>query len=376
MKSRLIVTTLALAAIGSFFQSCRPSSANEEFRVGAVLALTGRGSTYGERALKGMQLAVDELNKTDSFNKRPIKLFVEDSQSTAAQALSAFQKLIEIDHIPVAIGFVLSDEVLTCAPVANEKQVVLLTTAAGSDKIKDAGDYIFRNRESGTAEAEAMAKACVEQFKVSEVAILYSTSANGVSYRDGFNEAVKKKGGTVIASVGFNEGKTDYRAEIEQLRVKAPKAVYLAGLDNEMGLILKQAKEVGFAAQFFASAGAVSEKLLEIAGSAAEGLVCGSAPFNAESREPHVNAFVTGFRARFNESPDWIAANSYDAIYLLANLFENGSATGEQLKVGLYQTKDFPGVGGQTSFDRDGEVSRPIVLMRVMGGKFLPIASQ
>lgn len=370
MKSRLIVIALVLAVIGYLFQSCRPPSPDKEFRIGAVIALTGKGSTYGERALKGMQLAVDELNKTPLFQERHIKLIVEDSQSTAIQALSAFRKLVDLDHVPVAIGFVLSDEVLTCAPVANEKHVVLLTTAAGSDKIKDAGDYVFRNRESGAAQAKAIARACVEQFKFKEVAILYSTSANGVSYRDGFKEAIGGLGGTVSTSVGYNEGKTDYRAEIEQLRGASVRAVYLAGFDSEMGLILKQAKEVGFRPQFFASPGAISPKLLEIAGDGAEGLVCGSAPFNLESDDPHVQAFAKGFKGRFNEEPDWIAANSYDAIYLLANLFEKGSASAEQIKSGLYATKNFAGVGGLTTFDEDGEVSKPIVLARVLGGKF------
>ena len=317
-------------------------------------------------------MAVDELNTTAFFQEHPLKLIIEDSQSSAPRALSAFKKLIEVDHVPVVVGFVLSDEVLTSAPVANDKKVVLLTTAAGSDKIKDAGDYVFRNRESGETQSEAIARACVEYFKCKDVAILHSTSANGVSYRDGFRKAIESLGGRVGVSIGYNEGKTDYRAEIEQLRAKSPRAVYMAGLDHEMGLILKQSKELGFAPQFFASAGAISSKLLEIAADGAEGLVCGSAPFNSESDDLRVRAFAEGFKRRFNETPDWIAANSYDAIYLLADLFKNGSATAEQLKTGLYGIKDFPGVGGRTTFDQNGEVTKPILLVVVKSGKFTP----
>lgn len=373
MKSKLLAASVWLLFVACLFQACKPSPQHQEFRVGAVLALTDRGATYGERAKKGMVLAADELNATSFFQKQPLKLIIEDSQSSAPRALSAFKKLIDVDHVPVVVGFVLSDEVLTCAPVANAQKVILLTTAAGSDKIKDAGDYVFRNRESGTAQSEAIARACVERFKIKEAAILYSTSANGVSYRDAFKDAIEKAGGSIVASVGYNEGKTDYRAEIEQLRAKSPKAVYLAGLDHEMGLILKQSKEVGFAPQFFATAGAISSKLLDIAGDGAEGLVCGSAPFNLESDDPRVQAFVKGFKARFNEDPDWIAANSYDAIYLLAELYKKGAATAEQLKSGLYATKDYPGVGGRTTFDSFGEVSKPILLVRVAGKKFLPL---
>lgn len=343
------------------------------YRVGVVLSLTGRGGTYGHRALNGMQLAVDELNATESFQNRPIRLRVEDSQSSAPQALSAFRKLIDIDHIAVAIGFVLSDEVLTCAPVANERQVVILSTAAGSDEIKDAGDYIFRNRESASLQTQAIARACIERFGFREVAILHSNAANGISYRDSFRDALQRLGGTVTLAVGYNEGKTDYRAEIEQLRARSPRAVYLAGLDQELGLILKQAHEVGLAAQFFSSAGAISQKLLEIAGAGAEGLVCGSAPFNVESDDARVRAFATAFHSRFGEVPDFIAANSYDAVYILAETFKGGTTDSEGIKVALYSIKDFPGVGGSTTFDKYGEVAKPITLVIVRNGRFVPL---
>lgn len=368
-----LLAVLTAACTVWLLVSCQRSSSPSEYKIGAVLALTQRGGTYGQRALKGMQLAVDELNATESFRKRPVKLIVEDSQSAAPQALSAFRKLIDVDHVPVAIGFVLSDEVLTCAPVANERKVVLLTTAAGSDKIRDAGDYIFRNRESGGVEADAIATACLDRFKIKEIAILHSTAANGVSYADAFKKAVEHLAGTIVANVGYNEGKTDYRAEIEQLRAKSPKAVYLAGLDNELGLILKQAKELGFTPQFFSTAGAISQKLLEIAGDGAEGLVCGSAPFNADSEDPRVRKFVSGFTTRFKVTPDWIAANSYDAVYMLAGLLRKGETDSEAIKLGLYAIKEFPGVGGKTAFDKDGEVTKPISLVQVRNSRFMSL---
>ena len=372
-RRKLLITGLVflvVAATAFFFLRKRFLEQPTTHKIGVVLSLTGRGATYGQRALRGMQLAVDEINTTESFRTRPLKLFVEDSQSSAPQALSAFRKLVEVDQVPVTIGFVLSDEVLTCAPVANERKVVLLTTAAGSDKIKDAGDYVFRNRESGSLSADAIASACIQRFGLRKIGILHSNSANGVSYRDDFKRAAERLGGNIALAIGYNEGKTDYRAEIEQLKGQAPQAVYLAGLDQELGLILKQAKEVGFTPQFLASPGGISQKLLEIAGNAAEGLVSASAPFDLGSDDPHVNTFISAFKARFGETPDFIAANSYDAIYMLANAFKNSAGNADQIKASLYAIKDFPGVGGKTTFDSFGEVNKPIHLVQVQGSTF------
>ena len=386
-RSGLVKLTVLIAMTLLFSLSCNgcsdrektasePQGAEAPYEIGAVLCLTGRGETYGERAYHGMQMAIDELNATDRFRERPIRLLVEDSASSATQSLSAFRKLIEINQVPVAVGFVLSDEVLTCAPVANEREVVLFSVAAGSDKIKDAGDFIFRNRESAVLQAGAIASACINRFGFQEVAIMHSNAANGISYRNQFRNALESFDGKVTRIVAYNEGKSDYRAEIRQLMAASPKAVYLAGLDHELGLILKQSKELGYEPQFFGSAGAISPKLLEIAGTAAEGLVCGSAPFDAASQAPHLHAFVKGYEDRYGRRPDWIAANAYDAIRLVAEFLLEGDTTGPEIRDGLYATSGFPGVGGETSFDEYGEVRKPITLVQVRGGRFAPLAGE
>lgn len=195
-KSAIVIISAVIGLIIIFSFGCSRKE-EKEFKVGVVLSLTGRGATYGERALRGMQLAVDELNRTEDFQKKPIVLLIEDSNSSAQQSLSAFRKLIEVNQISVAVGFVLSDEVLTCAPLANEKKVVLLTTAAGSDEIKNAGDYIFRNRESASFQTEAIAKVCIENFGFKDVAILHSNSANGLSYARNFQSEVEHLGGKI-----------------------------------------------------------------------------------------------------------------------------------------------------------------------------------
>ena len=316
-----------------------------------VLSLTGRGATYGKRALNGIQLATDELNKSAAFADQPLKLVVEDSQSTSMGALTSFRKLIDVDHVPVVVGMLLSDEVLTCAPVANETKTVLFTPGAGSSKIRDAGDYVFRNREDASLQAGAIARLAFERFGHKRIAILHSNAANGLSYRDSFKKALETLGGSIAATVAYNEGKTDYRAEVNQLQQAAPEAVYLAGHDTEMGAILKQSRELAFKPQFYASAGAVSKKLLKIAGDGAEGMICATAAFDAGSDDPRVHAFVIAFEERFGEPPDWVAANAYDAIGIVARAIEKGGATSDAIKATLYTTQGFPGVSGNTSFE-------------------------
>lgn len=362
----IVMVVIAFAVI-----NVRDHSQNLGYRIGVVLPLTGRAATYGERSLNGISLAADQLNSDAPFVDHPIKLIVEDSQSKATHAVSSFRKLVDIDNVPVVVGLLTSDEALSCAPIAEQTKTVLFSSGAASTKLKFAGDYIFRNRESTDLQAKAIAKACIEKSGKGGIAVLHANAANAVSYRDSFIKAVENIGGNVLGVVAFNEGKTDYRAEIEQLRALNPKAVYLAGYDTELGIILKQCKEVGFVVDFYASAGAVSKKLLEIAKEGAEGLVCATAPFEANSQDPHIKAFVSSFEERYGKSPDWLAANSYDAIQILADILKKGAKTADQIKEGLYATKYFPGVAGITTFDEYGEVIKPITIIIVKNGSFL-----
>jgi len=265
---------------------------------------------------------------------------------------------------------VLTDEVLACAPVANQTRTVILTPGAGGTELEKAGPYVFRSRESAVYQTEAVAKACVVQFGFKEVGVIHSNAANGISYRDTFTKAAESLGAKVVVTVAYNEGKTDYRAEIEQLRQRNPPAIYVAGHDTEMAAILKQCREVGFTPKFFASAGAVSKKLIEIAKDAAEGMVCATAWFDADSNDPRIQAFTVAYKARNNDPPDWVAANSYDAIFIVAEVLKGGASSGEAMKASLHATKDFPGIAGTTTFDAAGGVVKPVGLVKVISGQF------
>ncbi|NTW72508.1 MAG: ABC transporter substrate-binding protein [Eubacteriaceae bacterium] len=368
--SVLIIVSFIFLFSGCYVNN-KKTHPDHNIDIGVVLSLTGKGATYGINAKNGMLLAVEEINKLPPFNKNNIVLIVEDSNSSASVALNAFNKLIEINHVPVAVGFVLSDEVLTCAPVAEKKKTVLFTTAAGSDKIKDAGDYIFRNRESGDVQAKAIGNFAINKLGYKNFAVIYSNSANGMSYKDAFVKCVNDLGGSVVL-FPYNEGNLNYRPIIDKLKKTKVSAVYLAGLDVELGQILKQSKEQNYSPQFLASAGGISTKLLEIAGDASEGLICGSSPFDISTSNQKTKHFIASYYAHYKQNPDFISANSYDAIYILANIYKQGKFTSAQIKNSLYKIKDFDGVGGVTIFDSNGEVTKPISIVRVVSKKYIP----
>ena len=376
MSKKMLIGVLVAAAVTvlAVVLISRNSTSRtvQERSIGIVLPLTGKAATYGERSLQGIQLAIDTCNGESNTNGN-LRIIVEDSQSQASRAVTSFTKLVDLDKVSVVVGLLTSDEALACAPLAMRYKVVLFTPGATSKELKEAGSYIFRNRESVELQTAVIAEACANNTGKGGIVIMHANASNAISYRDTFKDACESLGATVTGTVPFNEGKTDYRSELEQLRALTPNTVYLAGYDSELGLILKQAHEIGLETQFYASAGAVTPKLLEVAGVGAEGLIAASASFNPQSTALHVREFVKAYKARYNKEPDWLAANSYDAILMLMQVAKAEQFNAETIKTGLSNMKDFPGVSGKTTFDEFGGVTKPISLVHVLNGQFLPL---
>lgn len=342
----------------------------KEIKIGAILSLTGRVAKYGEDSKRGIDLALEEINNDKSY-PFSLKVIYEDDRAETAVAVSALRKLIDVDKVPIIVGFILSNNALACAPIAESEKVNLLITCASAEKIKYAGDYIFRIRESALIHGKKMAKYARNILSISTAACLFANAENGYSYSNAFKEEFLALGGEILISEKFEVGEKDFRSLITKAKEKSPDAVYLAGLPNELGQILYQARELNFKPKYWlGSAGADDPKLIEIAKDGAEGFIISSLPFDPTSPSQKVKDFIQNHQNIYGSQPDVLTANGYDAIYIIAEVIKNYGKTAEDIKNGLYLVKDFEGVGGKISFDEYGEAQRHVLFRKVIDGKF------
>jgi branched-chain amino acid transport system substrate-binding protein len=177
MSKKILIGVLVvlIAAILAIISINRNSTSKmvQDIHIGIVLPLTGKAATYGERSLQGIQLAIDVSNGTSNTNGN-LRIIVEDSQSQASRAVTSFTKLVNIDKVPVVVGLLTSDEALACAPLAMRHKVILFTPGATSKELKEAGSYIFRNRESVELQTAVIAEACVKRKSWSYSSRYYS----------------------------------------------------------------------------------------------------------------------------------------------------------------------------------------------------------
>ena len=372
MKRNWWLFGIAVVAIVLFALvfSQRKAGEREVIKIGAILPLTGDAAVYGEHAQNGFEIALEEYNAHGVCGGKRIKILYEDSQADPSKAVSAFKKLVEIDKVRFILGPLSSSEVLAIAPLANRRKVIVLTPLASAPAITEAGDYIFRNVMSDLFDGAAIATYVIKEMHKKTAGILYINNDFGVGLKNSFKEKFEELGGVVKVEIPFERGEKDFRSLLLKLKRANPDVVFLVGY-KEMAEILRQTKEMGLKFQFVSFSMFEDPDILRLAGDAAEGVVYTYRAFDPKSENPVVKEFVQKYTTKYGEEPDIFAALSYDGARILFNALDRGNCDVEGVKEALYNTKDFPGVVGKTTFDHNGDVIKPIGIKIVKNGKFV-----
>lgn len=340
----------------------------KEIKIGTVLSLTGKAASYGDWARKGIALAVEQLNKTGNLR---FEVLQEDSGGDPKNAVSAMEKLISVNNVPVIIGFITSSEFLACAPIAEQREIVIITPVAGAPLDRKDGSYVFRTRESGVSQSNIVADYVYNNLNIKRSSVLYENAANAIAYKDVFVNTYQSYGGKIVQLSSYDEGQTDYRSILAKIKANPVEAVYMPGVGRVIGQILVQANELGIKSRFFSSAGIEDPELFRIAGDSANGITFGAPAFSLGSEEPHIRNFIESYRERFKEEPSVYAANAYDAAMLVIEAIRTGKRTSDEIKDYLYDISDYMGASGKITFEKNGEVNKPVVLKIIKNNQFL-----
>ncbi|HEY3366377.1 MAG TPA: ABC transporter substrate-binding protein [Symbiobacteriaceae bacterium] len=349
----------------------------EPVKIGAVFPMTGGSAYYGQGYKRGMDLAMEQINKAGGVKNHPIELKVEDDKGTPVEGRNAAQKLISQDQVLGLIGAYNSTVTLAIKELATASKVVQLTPGSTTDAITlQASPYMFRNININSTQCIAMADYVADQLKLKKFVILADNSDYG---RDGatvFTKEFASKGGQVLTTEYYKAGDKDFYALLTKVKSLNPEGVLISGYIAEGALIEKQAKELKFAPQFVAFGAFTTDKFIELAGDAAEGMVHISNFEPSVQYFPEAKDFIAAFKAKYNnEDPDQYGAYGYEAIQLFARAMELGGFTREGLKDGMTKIKDVKTILGNVTFDQNGQAFRKLLIVKIQGGKRVPQAA-
>ena len=372
MKSRVLLALLLATAL---IPACRRGG-GDEILVGEYGSLTGTTATFGQSTNNAIQMAYEQINAAGGVLGKKVRVIVEDDQSKPEEAATAVTKLINQNHVVAMLGEVSSSRSLAAAPICQANGVPMISPSSTNPRVTQVGDYIFRVCFIDPFQAEVGARIAWEILHLKKVAILSDVRNDySVGLRRFFGDSFKQLGGQIVGEQSFSEGDSDFRAQLTQIKSANPEGIYVPGYYTEVGTIARQARELGITVPLIGGDGWDSPRLWEIGGEALNGCMF-SNHYSVDDPAPAVQKFVGDYKAKYNQVPDALAALGYDAARILADAMTRaGTTKGDKVRDALSATKDFQGVTGTITINRERNAVKPAVVLKIENGKFVYVTT-
>ena len=360
---RTLAVSLLLLVVGA------PAWAQTKtITVGFVNHLTGDAAVYGQSMKKGTELALDEVNA--AWAKKGMKLAVvfEDDRLAAADAQTAFLKLVQSDKVPVVMGSGSSTVTLSLCPKAQEAKVVLISSISTAPGLKKCGPYFVGMMASDDAAGVEWSNVA-KRLGYKEAAVMYINNDYGLGVKDAFVAAFTKAGGKILIEQGHQVGATDFRADVLKVKAVNPKVVFMVSHVKEGSLVLKQAHELGLKAQWIGDTALQTKEVPELAGAGAEGFVALSP---GKKGTPGYRSFAEKFKKKFGSDPTIWSDFAFDTTMVVARAIEAGGTTGETILAKIKEVaKGYSGPSGPKALNQHNIAAEYYEAFQVKDGKWV-----
>jgi branched-chain amino acid transport system substrate-binding protein len=368
---------LATLAVLLLITGCnKPAStagggASNVIKVGEYASLTGKEAGFGQSSHDGTAMAVDDLNAGGGILGKKVELITEDDQSQAGQPSIDVRKLITDDGVVAVLGEVASSRSLEAAPICQQYQIPMISPSSTNPKVTETGDYIFRVCFIDPFQGTVMANFATKTLKLKTAAVLTDVASDySMGLAKFFKDGFAANGGKIVADEKYNGGDKDFSAQLTTIKAANPDGIFIPGYYTEVGLIAIQARQLGLSIPLFGGDGWEGAPLISIGGAALEGTYF-STHFTPQDTTPVVQDFVKKYEARYHATPDAMAALGYDSLMILADAMKRaGTAAGPGVRDALAATKDFPGITGHITIDKDRNASKPAVILEIKNGQY------
>ncbi|MGB8426730.1 MAG: penicillin-binding protein activator [Desulfobacterales bacterium] len=382
--------------------------------IGCLLPLSGRYQAYGERAFKGVQMALDRFNRL-SFGGPPVQVIVKDSGSDPGMLTAAIAELVQA-RVAAIIGPLVDAEI--AAEIAQKNGIPIITFTQ-KENITEIGDWVFRNFMTPQMQVKRIVDYAVKTLGVRNFVILHPDEKYGITFMNLFWDEVILNGGRVVGVESYDPNQTDFAEPIKKLVgqhydtprdlkevVRPPQesqpaadaeagqhrgdrgrredpgppaivdfeAIFIPDAPAKAGLIVPQLAYYDIDNVYLLGTNLWhSPKMIEMAKDYVQGAIMADG-FFPESQNGRVREFVEQFEDAYGETPGVIEATAYDTALMLFQICQNPDVQSRtNVKEALLRLRDFPGVTGLTSFDGSREAAKQLTILRIEGEGFVEL---
>ncbi|MBP7255097.1 MAG: ABC transporter substrate-binding protein, partial [Negativicutes bacterium] len=306
---------------------------------------------------------------------KQINLIVADNKSEASEAANAATKLISQDGVKVLLGPATTSNMLAASQIATDNKIPAITPTATNPKITvengQVKPYIFRSCFIDPLQGEVMADFATKTLNVKTAAIYVDSSSD---YSKGLAEVFAKKfaeaGGTIVAQESFLQKDQDFKSTLTKLKASNPEVIFIPAYYEEVGKIVKQARELGINAKLLGADGWDDSKLVDIAGAQPLNDTYFCSHYSEQDNDANVKDFIAAYKAEYGEEPNVFAALGYDAGKMLVDAIKRaGSDDPEKIRQALAETKDLQVGTGIITMDANHDPIKSAVVLEMKDGQ-------
>jgi branched-chain amino acid transport system substrate-binding protein len=373
---KVVVVGLVALFMTGMLAGCGGSSSND-VKIGILNEMTGGNATMGTSAANGAKMAIKEANAKGGVLGKQIQGVVADNKSEPSESANAMTKLVSQDKVVAVTGVFSSSDAIAAASVAEATKVPFIAVGATNPKVtldektNKVRDYTFRVCFIDPFQGTVGANFVLNTLKLKQAVMLVDNSSD---YSKGlasfFKEAFVKGGGTVLGEEAYLQKDQDFKTVLTKVKALNPEVIYVPGYYEEVGKIVKQARELGITVPIIGGDGWDSPKLVEVGTAAALNNTYFTNHYSVDDTSTASQAFVEAYKKEYGQAPDALAVLGYDAANVLIDAIQRANSTEpSKIREALAATKDYPAVTGPTTLNDTHDAVKNVVIIEMKDGK-------
>ncbi|AIF49584.1 ABC transporter substrate-binding protein [Pelosinus sp. UFO1] len=373
---KLVVVSLVVLMMAGALAGCG-SSASKDIKIGILNEMTGGNATMGTSSANGAKMAIKEANAKGGVLGKQLQAVIADNKSEPSESANAMTKLATQDKVVAVTGIFASSNAIATSSVAEATKIPFVAVGATNPKVtvdEKSGkvkDYTFRVCFIDPFQGTVGANFVLNTLQLKKAVMLVDNSSD---YSKGlssfFKDAFTKGGGNILAEEAYLQKDQDFKTILTKVKALNAEVIYIPGYYEEVGKIVKQAREIGITVPIVGGDGWDSPKLVEVGTGAALNNTYFTNHYSVDDTSATSQAFVEAYKKEYGQVPDAMAVLGYDAANIVIDAIKRANSIDpEKIREALAATKDFPAITGATTLNATHDAVKSVVIIEMKDGK-------
>ena len=341
------------------------------YSVGAVFSVTGPASFLGEPERNTVKMVEEQVNAAGGIQGHPLKMIVEDTKTDVSQAVLAVRKLLEKDKVVAIVGPSTTGESMAVVPIMEKAKTPLISCAAGLSIVtpkaemkrivsaktfempKVQNKWIFKTPQTDTSAVEAIYD-YMKKKGISKIAIITVTDGFGSFGRQELKRVAPAYGISIVADELYGPKDSDMTAQLTKIKATNAQALVNWSVGPGQVIVTKNWKQLDMKIPLYQSHGFGSKKNIELAGGAAEGVICPLGRLvvaekvkDGDPQKAVLMKYKTDYEKQFKAAVSTFGGHAYDAMNMLIAALKAVGPNKAKIRNFLEtKIKNWPGTGG------------------------------